>query len=226
MRSELTALLLGAGAIFIFACKAPQDITTVAHPVHADTFMARKMENELLQIREKRNEYFKSDAESPLPEVIRPAFSGLEYYPINLKYRFEGPVLRYPNPVKFKMITTSGETREAVKFGYVRFQLEGKEFKLQVYRLLDLEQKDLLFIPFVDASAGKETYPAGRYIDLVESKNGLYVIDFNAAYNPSCSYGGNYPCPVTPPENKLAFSIPAGERNLELADRFKKSKVL
>lgn len=217
---------ISVAVAFAYACQSPPDISSVAHPVHADTFMAKKMETELLQIREKRNEYFKTDAESPLPAALRPAFSGLEYYPINLKYRFEGPVTRYPNPQKFKMITTSGDTREAVKYGYVRFLLEGKEFQLQVYRLLDLEQKDLLFIPFVDSSAGKETYPAGRYIDLLESKNGLYVIDFNAAYNPSCSYGGSYPCPVTPSENKLAMSIPAGEKNLQLADRFKKSKVL
>lgn len=224
MIRRFLALLFAVG--FIYACKSAPDITSLAHPVHADTFMAKKMETELLQIREKRNEYFKTDAESPLPAVLRPAFSGLDYYPINLKYRFEGPVIRYPNPQKFKMITTSGDTREAVKYGYVRFVLDGKEFQLQVYRLLDLEQKDLLFIPFVDSSAGKETYPAGRYIDLVESKNGLYVIDFNAAYNPSCSYGGSYPCPVTPSENKLTISIPAGEKNLRLAARFQKSKLL
>lgn len=177
------------------------------------------METKILDQRRMKDEYFRTSSDSPLPIELRAAFSGLEYYPINWKYRFEGPVHRYPDPEKFRIVTTSGEKRDALKYGFVRFLLNGKEFNLQVYRLLDLEEKNLLFVPFMDSNTGTETYDAGRYIDLIEKPNGVYVIDFNSAYNPSCSYGGDFPCPVTPSENKLSVAIPAGEKVLSIAPR-------
>lgn len=190
----------------------------IAHSVHIDPFMAKRLETEIDESRQKKDDFFVKSNDSPLPPELRLAFRGLAYYPINWQYRFEGPVNRYPNPQKIRMITTTGEWRDALKYGYIQFFLGDNEFKLQVYRLLDVEEKDLLFIPFVDSNVGKETYPAGRYLDLVEKDNGLYVIDFNNAYNPSCAYGGSFPCPVTPAENRLPIPIPAGEKILPLAN--------
>src|SRR5262245_59123522 len=86
-----------------------QDINAAAHPVHVDTFMSKRMENELLTFRQRKDEQFKAASDSPIPAELRPAFRKLEYYPINWKYRFEGPVNRYPNPEKFTMIATNGE---------------------------------------------------------------------------------------------------------------------
>jgi uncharacterized protein (DUF1684 family) len=205
--------------LFLLHCKSEPDINASAHSIHVDSFMAKRLEKEIMEQRQKKDDYFKTSPDSPLPTEVRAVFTGLEYYPINWKYRFEGPVIRYPDPEKFMIITTSGEKREALKYGYIRFLLDGKDFKLEVYRLLDVEEKDLLFVPFIDANVGKETYDAGRYIDLVEKPNGVYVIDFNNAYNPSCSYGGNFPCPVTPKENRLPIPIPAGEKILPIAPR-------
>ena len=186
--------------------------------------MKGKLDKELAEMRQQKDQYFKTATDSPIPAQLKTVFSGLEYYPPDWSYRFEGPVIRYSNPQKFQIITTSGTWRDAIKFGFIRFALAGKEFKLEVYRLLDLREKDLLFIPFVDANVGKETYPAGRYIDLVEKPDGRYVIDFNSAYNPSCAYGGDFPCPVTPKENHVSVAIPAGEKILPIASTLEKSK--
>src|SRR5262245_51017551 len=123
------------------SCQPKPDINALAHPVHVDSFMAKKMEKELLEQRKEKDEYFRTDKESPLPLELRPIFNGLEYYPIDWKYRFEGPVHRYPDPEKFMIVTTSGEKREALKYGFIKFVLNGKQFTLQVYRLLDLEEK-------------------------------------------------------------------------------------
>jgi len=209
--------------VAILACRQPSADIDVAHPVHVDSFMGKRMEAEILDYRQRKDQEFKKAADSPLPPEVKVVFSGLEYYPIDWKYRFEGPVHRYPNPEKISMITTSGVRRNAIKYGYIRFVLMGKEFKLEVYRLLDLDEKNMLFVPFIDANVGKETYPAGRYIDLVEKDNGLYVIDFNMAYNPSCAYGGNFPCPVTPEENRITVAVPAGEKILPLAAKMEKA---
>jgi hypothetical protein len=70
-----------------------------------------------------------------------------------------------------------------------------------------------LFLPFLDATSGTETYGAGRYVDLAPGLDGWYVLDFNLAYHPLCAYGRtDYRCPKTPEENRLPFAVRAGER--------------
>ncbi len=77
-----------------------------------------------------------------------------------------------------------------------------------------------LFLPFRDATAGHETYGAGRYLmdtvkgsDLGATDDGRLVLDFNFAYNPSCSYDPRWSCPLAPPANRLDVEVRAGERN-------------
>ena len=222
MRNYFKFLLLLL--IAVLGCKPKQDISVLAHPVHVDSFMQTRLDSELKESRKHKDEFFKTDKESPLPAQLKAVFTGLEYYPSDWRYRFEGPVIRYADPVKFQMMTTNGEWRNAIKYGYIRFVGENQEFRLEVYRLLDLEEKNMLFVPFVDSNQGKETYPAGRYIDLIEKPDGNYVIDFNTAYNPSCAYGGQFPCPVTPKENHLSIPIPVGEKVLPIAEALKKGQ--
>lgn len=193
------------------------DINAAAHQVHVDTFMANRLTSEINDLRKHKDEQFRTSPDSPIPMEIKPAFSGLAYYPLDWKYRFEGPVNRYENPPRIIIIATDGEKRDAVRYGYIRFSLDGSEIRLQVYKLQESGMENILFIPFTDVNAGKETYPAGRYIDLEEKPDGRYVIDFNKAYNPFCAYGGDYSCPVTPKENHLKVAIPAGEKILPLA---------
>ena len=69
-----------------------------------------------------------------------------------------------------------------------------------------------LFVPFADPTSGKETYPAGRYLDLPPTPTGIYAIDFNKAYNPYCAYNDTYECPFPPPSNRLKLEIRAGEK--------------
>ncbi len=77
-----------------------------------------------------------------------------------------------------------------------------------------------VFLPFGDTTNGRESYGAGRYLlDTVKgsdlgTESGRLVLDFNFAYNPSCSYDSRWACPLTPPSNKLAVEIRAGERTL------------
>jgi uncharacterized protein (DUF1684 family) len=99
----------------------------------------------------------------------------------------------------------------------VTFLRGGRVVALHVYRLLDLPERaggEGLFLPFKDQTTGKETYPAGRYVDLVGPDGGPFVLDFNRAYNPSCAYGEpeRFQCPVTPAENALPIAVTAGER--------------
>ena len=76
-----------------------------------------------------------------------------------------------------------------------------------------------VFLPFRDATSGRETYGGGRYLldtikgaDLGRMPDGRLVLDFNFAYNPSCSYSDLWVCPLSPPENTLGTAVRAGER--------------
>jgi uncharacterized protein (DUF1684 family) len=69
-----------------------------------------------------------------------------------------------------------------------------------------------LFVPFADHTSGTETYQAGRYMELDPTATGIYVVDFNVAYNPYCYYSPEYDCPFPPKENRLDVPIRAGEK--------------
>jgi len=75
-----------------------------------------------------------------------------------------------------------------------------------------------VFLPFADATSGRETYGAGRYLldtiksaDLGAAPDGRTVLDFNFAYNPSCAYSDRYVCPLAPRANRLPAPVRAGE---------------
>ena len=69
-----------------------------------------------------------------------------------------------------------------------------------------------VFVPFRDQTSAKETYGAGRYLDLNRREGNEYVVDFNRAYNPFCAYSPYYSCPLPPGENILQVEIRAGEK--------------
>ena len=95
--------------------------------------------------------------------------------------------------------------------------LAGREVSLAVYWLEGYGGG--LFLPFRDALGGTQTYGGGRYLldtvkgaDLGMSADGArLVLDFNYAYNPSCSYDPRWSCPLAPPENRIDVSVEAGE---------------
>ena len=75
------------------------------------------------------------------------------------------------------------------------------------------------FLPFLDATSGKETYGGGRYLlDTIKSadhgmtEDGKTVLDFNFAYNPSCYYSPRWICPLSPRTNRLTAPVRGGEK--------------
>ncbi len=171
----------------------------------------------VLADRATRDEDFRVPGGSPLPADALETFDGLDYWAPDPEYRFVGAIHEYPPSEPIEMITTTGRVRPAMRHGWLSFRVDGTRLNLQIYRLLDTPETDdplqALFLPFTDATTGKETYPAGRYVDLALDDQGRYVLDFNRAYNPLCAYGmpERYACPVTPAENRLSVRIEAGE---------------
>jgi uncharacterized protein len=141
----------------------------------------------------------------------------LQFFPINEKYRIESQFEKIENSPWF-MMETSGLVKKSHRI-YGKIHFAANDTALCIYQSQDLrktkEYKDYLFIPFIDASAGEETYESGRYIDLTieDIKSNTCVVDFNKAYNPYCAYVSNvYNCPVPPKDNWISVSILAGEK--------------
>jgi len=164
--------------------------------------------------RKQKNWFFAVNARSPIPPEKRDDFNGLDYYPPNPDYRIELKLHEYEEKKTLKMATTSGEEQEYIRWGEFQFKLDGKEHRLHAYKRDPKEQR--LFVPFRDATSGKETYGAGRYLDLEPKRHyvdeGKWILDFNESYNPFCAYNKAYTCPLTPPENWLDSSVRAGEK--------------
>ena len=168
--------------------------------------------------RESKDSFFAQQWQSPIPPQDKPRFKGLEYYPPGPGYRFELELHEHPEKQAVRMAYTKGNEQDFVCWGEFRFKIAGKEQSLQAYK--SSSQEEMLFIPFKDATSGKETYGAGRYLDLEPERDrtaeGKWILDFNQAYNPWCVYSEAYTCPFVPIENWLEVPILAGEKNYPL----------
>jgi uncharacterized protein len=165
--------------------------------------------------REVRDELFRSHPQSPLLEGARPGFRRVDYFPYDPELR----VLAELEPAESESLVIAGSAGSTVRFsrfGRVAFELAGERRSLELYWLEGYGGG--IFVPFGDATNGVESYGPGRYVlDSVKGadlgmEEGRLVLDFNFAYNPSCSYDPRWACPLCPPPNRLPVLIRAGER--------------
>jgi uncharacterized protein len=168
--------------------------------------------------RDTRDELFRTHPQSPLPADRRASFGGLDYWPYDPQARVLAEledVEAQPEPV-----TTSGSEQILFRpFARASFQLGGEPLTLEVSWLAAYGGG--AFLSFRDATSGGETYGGGRYLldtvkgaDLGE-EDGRLALDFNFAYNPSCSYDPRWVCPLAPPANRLPVAVEAGERHTQ-----------
>lgn len=182
------------------------------HSVFAQTDSATI--NDINRFQKELVDEYKNDATSPLSKEAKKEFKGIHFFPVDMQYLVTAKFVRTPGEKTFAMPTSGKITKQYVKFGEAIFTLQNKEYKLSIYQSIDLasqrKYRDYLFIPFRDATSGKETYGGGRYIDLTIPQGDTIVINFNKAYHPYCAYTEGYNCPVPPRENYLPVKIEAG----------------
>jgi uncharacterized protein len=136
----------------------------------------------------------------------RRKFAGTRWFPVAEQYRVTGKFVPYTPPKKLSVPNILGEVEQENSPGYVEFTLKGKQ-----YRLDPVSEGDVLFFIFKDLTAGKETYPAGRFLYADLPKHGEVVLDFNQAVNPPCAFTPYATCPLPPAQNHLPVRIEAGE---------------
>jgi uncharacterized protein (DUF1684 family) len=164
----------------------------------------------LEQFRHHKDDFFRTDLNSPLTPEQKRNFVGLNYFPINPELDLTVEVERFDEGGIVEIQTNTGDVQSYERFGRFSFTLEGEEAALTIYH-----NEYGFFLPFTDSLAGEETYGAGRYLEPEELLDGRFRVDFNMAYNPYCAYNPNWSCPLTPLENRLKVPIRAGEKVFE-----------
>ena len=149
---------------------------------------------------------------NPVPDNRKRDFLPLVYFPIDESYNAPAVLTPSTDRTIFPMPTSSGQPRQERRAGTLAFTLHGEPMTLTTFVEADAPNMNHLFLPFSDATTGKDTYSAGRFLDLDRTPTGIYQLDFNRAYNPYCYFNASYECPYPPPENRLKIPIEAGER--------------
>ena len=133
-------------------------------------------------------------------------FKGIETFPVDPAWRITADWVPSPGK-KIPIINVLNDVTQTDSPGLARFQVGGQTVTLRA-----VEDDNELFFIFADATSGKTTYGAGRYLYTALPKDGKVVLDFNKAHTPPCGYTPYATCPLPPAENKLKVAINAGER--------------
>jgi len=166
--------------------------------------------SELTDFRAEKDEFFGRHPQSPLTPEQKRGFVGLQYFPENDALRLEVQAEPLFDQQPMQMQTSTGGVQMYVRHARFKFQVDGQEAELTIY-----QSENGYFLPFVDSLAGKETYPAGRYLEPESLPGNRFLVDFNLAYNPYCAYNEMWSCPITPAENRLKVPIRAGEKSFD-----------
>src|SRR5262245_21006322 len=117
----------------------------------------------LTEFRARKDSFFRSDPSSPLTPAQRAAFNGLTYFPEIRDLVITTRVEQHPDSTTLKMGTTDGAEQVYTRAALVHFEIEGQPAELTLFHA---EGQHDLFVPFRDATSGKETYGAGRYLEV------------------------------------------------------------
>ncbi|GAB4183567.1 MAG: DUF1684 domain-containing protein [Calditrichia bacterium] len=149
-----------------------------------------------------------------LKDTLNPArlqFNGIERFPVNEKYRISAKFIPYDPPREIVIPTIIGTDDIEESPGALEFELDGKKLTLDP---IGKPGDKSWFIVFGDATNGKETYGAGRFLVIpAPDSTGTVILDFNRAYNPPCAFTPYATCPLPPEQNFLPVAIKAGEKN-------------
>lgn len=136
-------------------------------------------------------------------------FPGLRCFPYDPSWRITGRFEAFPSPRTLRVPSLIGGTQDYSSPGAIVFDHQGHEYRLDV--AVEPGETDY-FVMFRDGTAGGATYGSGRFIYVTPpGPDGRVLIDFNRAYTPPCGFTAFATCPLPPRQNRLPFSIEAGE---------------
>jgi len=136
-------------------------------------------------------------------------FKGFRWFDIQPAYRVVGRFITDEVPRTVQVVNTFGDLDTFKTEGVVEFVLNGETLRLRPFTT----RPGRLYFVFKDASSGRETYEAARFLYANLREDGTVVLDFNQAYNPPCAFNPYTTCPIPLPENRMRVNVLAGERD-------------
>lgn len=168
--------------------------------------------------RETRTALFHDHPQSPIEPEDRQAFEGPTTFPYDPSLRL---TVRLKPVMPEQIIVATGVDGDLSMHSFARTEglIARLGGELTLYWIEGYGGG--VFLPFVDATSGTETYGGGRYLlDTIKGADlgaagpdGTLVLDFNFSYFPSCAYSSRYVCPLAPSGNRLSGAVRAGERH-------------
>ena len=140
-----------------------------------------------------------------LDSKYRKEFTELRWYPTDPSYRVVADYVPFEEEKTIKLLNIIGDVQSYRAPGYVMMELHGKELRFE-----PVIRGEKLFFIFSDATSGKTTYPAARFLYADMPVDGKVEIDFNKAINPACAFSPYTACPYPPRQNRLSMAIEAG----------------
>ena len=136
-------------------------------------------------------------------------FPGCKWYEVKPDYRVVGQLVRFEKPQVIQVTTAAKTVAPYQSVGVVEFELLGQPLRLVA---AGTSKPTELFIILRDATSGRSTYGAGRYLYAPVDGADRVTLDFNMAYNPPCAFTPYATCSLPPAENVLRQAIEAGEQ--------------
>jgi uncharacterized protein (DUF1684 family) len=138
----------------------------------------------------------------------RQTFAGRRWFAIDPAYCVTASFAPHAEPRTVQVMNSLGTLVAMTNPGYVDFELDSQRLRLEAF---DASKDELWFI-FKDATSGRQTYGAGRFLYAPHHADDTVTLDFNKAYSPPCAFTPHATCPLPPRENVLTAAIEAGEK--------------
>jgi uncharacterized protein len=139
--------------------------------------------------------------------TARESFKGRQWYKVDPNLKIEATWKPFDKPEKIIVPDILGNENEELSPGVAEFKIKGK-----VYKLTPTAEDNELFFVFKDATSGKQSYGAARFLYADAPKDGKVILDFNRTVNPPCAFTDFATCPLPPKSNILTAAIHAGEK--------------
>ena len=213
-RNTFVPLLALGLLVLVLACDKKPDAPGA---LIMDQHEYERWEIAVVEMRIEKNDAFMIDATTPLAVERREGFEGLNYFLPEPTLRFQVPFTAAAGADTVKLTKRKGDEVPYVVRGTVAFRHADDVHELQVFGPAAPGAGDYLWLPFFDETNRTDTYPGGRYLDLMVDAEGMVDLDFNYAYNPLCDYDATrYNCTLPPRGNTLEFAVEAGEKRFTL----------
>jgi uncharacterized protein (DUF1684 family) len=138
------------------------------------------------------------------------AFPGIEYYPIDPKWRIVARLAPYTPHKAIDLAYEAGSAERYTSPGAAVFEVAGATY--QVDPVLD-SNAGRLYLVFWDETALDTTYGAGRVLYAPLPIGDQVLLDFNQAFSPPCAFTPYAVCPLAPAQNRLPIRVEAGEKS-------------